>query len=165
MLTYIINIIFFFLPPSPQRLSKFKVSLLNIQHHNIAKSVRLMRIRAQGIKLKISERTFIGDETIFCGAKGTIISIGSDCDISSKVSFVTGTHEINNLNIAKAAGVGYGQDIIVEDGVWIGYGCTVLGGVTIGKGAIIAAGAVVTSNIPPFSIYGGIPAKFIKMRE
>lgn len=52
--------------------------------------------------------------------------------------------------------------IIIEDNVWICEGAIILGGVTIGKNSIIAANAVVTKNIPPYSIAGGIPAKVIK---
>lgn len=48
--------------------------------------------------------------------------------------------------------------------VWIGIGCTVLSGVTIGDGAIIAAGAVVTKDVPPYAIVGGVPAKIIRYR-
>jgi acetyltransferase-like isoleucine patch superfamily enzyme len=54
--------------------------------------------------------------------------------------------------------------IIVCDDVWVGYGVSILKGVTIGTGAIIAAGSVVTKNVPPYSIVGGVPAKIIKMR-
>lgn len=53
---------------------------------------------------------------------------------------------------------------IIEDDVWIGHNATIVGGLTIGKGAIIAAGAVVTKNVPPCEIWGGIPAKKIKDR-
>ena len=54
--------------------------------------------------------------------------------------------------------------IVIEDEVWIGANSLILSGVNIGKGAIIAAGSVVTKNIEPYSIYGGNPAKLIKMR-
>ena len=53
---------------------------------------------------------------------------------------------------------------MVEDEVWIGYGVTIMSGVKIGQGAIIAAGAVVTKDIPPYAIAGGVPAKVIKYR-
>ena len=54
--------------------------------------------------------------------------------------------------------------IVIEDEVWIGANSLILSGVNIVKGAIIAAGSVVTKNIEPYSIYGGNPAKLIKMR-
>lgn len=52
--------------------------------------------------------------------------------------------------------------IEIEDNVWIGDKVTILPGVKIGKGSVIAANAVVTKNIPPYSIVGGCPAKIIK---
>ena len=55
-------------------------------------------------------------------------------------------------------------DIIVENDVWIGYRATILSGVNIGQGAIIAAGSVVTKDVPPYAIVGGVPAKVIKYR-
>lgn len=55
-------------------------------------------------------------------------------------------------------------DIIVENDVWIGYEAVILAGVTIGDGAIIGARAVVTKDVPPYTIVGGIPAKQIRKR-
>jgi acetyltransferase-like isoleucine patch superfamily enzyme len=52
--------------------------------------------------------------------------------------------------------------VIIEDDVWLGCGVKVMSGVTIGKGSVIAAGAVVTKDIPPYTLYGGVPAKKIK---
>lgn len=54
------------------------------------------------------------------------------------------------------------KDVIVEEDVWIGARVTLLSGVTIGRGSTVAAGAVVTKDIPPYCIAGGVPAKFIK---
>jgi len=54
--------------------------------------------------------------------------------------------------------------IIIEDEVWIGFGCTILSGVRIGKGAIIAAGSLVNRDIEPYTLCGGVPAKMIKYR-
>jgi acetyltransferase-like isoleucine patch superfamily enzyme len=50
---------------------------------------------------------------------------------------------------------------VIEADVWVGYGATIMAGVRIGRGAIVAAGAVVTRDIPPYEIWGGIPAKKI----
>ena len=52
--------------------------------------------------------------------------------------------------------------IVIHDNVWIGTRATILKGVTIGEGAIVAAGAVVTKNVPPHTLVGGVPAKIIK---
>ncbi|MFD0047943.1 acyltransferase [Actinomycetes bacterium NPDC127524] len=56
------------------------------------------------------------------------------------------------------------QDVVIEKGVWIGANVTVLKGVIIGEGAVVAAGSVVTKNVEPFGIYGGIPARKIGIR-
>jgi chloramphenicol O-acetyltransferase type B len=53
---------------------------------------------------------------------------------------------------------------VIEDDVWVGYGCTIMSGITIHRGSIIAAGSVVTKDVEPYSIYGGVPAKKIKSR-
>lgn len=55
-------------------------------------------------------------------------------------------------------------DIVIGNDVWIGYEAVVLTGVTIGDGAIIGTRAVVTKNVPPYTIVGGVPAKLIKKR-
>ena len=102
------------------------------------------------------------------------LKIGNFCSIASNVYFLlSAEHNIDTvssypfksqlLEIAKMEGVSKG-DIIVEDDVWIGYGATIMSGVNIGQGAVIAAGAVVTKDVPPYAIVGGVPAKVIKYR-
>ena len=54
--------------------------------------------------------------------------------------------------------------IIIEEDVWIGANCVITPDVRIGRGAVVGAGAVVTRNVAPFSIVGGVPAKLIGMR-
>ena len=55
-------------------------------------------------------------------------------------------------------------DIIVDDDVWIGQNAVILSGVHIGQGAVVAAGAVVSKDVPPYAVVGGVPAKVIKYR-
>lgn len=56
------------------------------------------------------------------------------------------------------------EECVIEDDVWIGARVTVLKGVRIGRGAVIAAGAVVTRDVPPYTITGGVPARQIRQR-
>lgn len=55
-------------------------------------------------------------------------------------------------------------DIVIGNDVWIGYEAVIMAGVTIGDGAIIGTRAVVTKDVPPYAIVGGVPAKMIKKR-
>lgn len=52
--------------------------------------------------------------------------------------------------------------VIIEDNVWIGERAVILSGITVGKGAIVAANAVVTQDVPPYAIVGGVPARLIR---
>ena len=55
-------------------------------------------------------------------------------------------------------------DIVIGNDVWIGYEAVIMAGVTIGDGAVIGARAVVTKDVPPYTIVGGVPAKPIRRR-
>jgi len=54
--------------------------------------------------------------------------------------------------------------IVIGNDVWIGYGATIMANVTIGDGAVIASNAIVTKDVPPYAVVGGVPAKIIKYR-
>ena len=58
----------------------------------------------------------------------------------------------------------FDKDIVINEDVWIGARVTLLAGVNVGRGSIIAAGAVVTRDVPPYSVVGGVPAKVISYR-
>lgn len=64
-------------------------------------------------------------------------------------------------NLGHPAGKG---NMSIGNDVWIGMNALILPGVNVGDGAVIAAGAVVAGDVPPYAIYGGVPAKFIKAR-
>lgn len=102
------------------------------------------------------------------------LRIGNYVSIAENVTFLLDAdHYVNHISTFpfKAKIVSPNQDeavskgdICVDDDVWIGFGATVLSGVHIGQGAVVAAGAVVTKDIPPYTIVGGVPAKVIKYR-
>jgi maltose O-acetyltransferase len=153
MIRYIVNFILNILPSS--RFFKFKRLLLKIAGVVVGENVRVMRVRIEGVKLQIGDNTFIGDETLITGGESSV-SIGKNCDISSRVNIVTGSHRFGSIK--KAAGEGYSEDIIIGDGVWIGFGVTILSGVSIGEGVVIAAGSVVTNDVPSGVLIAGVPA-------
>ncbi|WP_455429725.1 acyltransferase [Mucilaginibacter lappiensis] len=69
-------------------------------------------------------------------------------------------HDYNSTDFAQT-----GQPVIIEDYVWLCSRTVILPGVTIGKGAVVAAGAVVTRNVQPYTVVGGVPAKPIAKRN
>ena len=71
------------------------------------------------------------------------------------VKLLTSNHELDTLLTVNAP-------IVLEDEVWIGAGSIVLPGVRVGRGAVVAAGAVVTRDVAPYTVVGGIPARKIK---
>lgn len=93
------------------------------------------------------------------------LQIGNFVSIAQEVIFLldaehyvkhlsTFPFKVKYLNNAKEEAFGKG-DIIIDDDVWLGYRSTIMSGVHIGQGAVIAAGAIVTKDVPPFSIVGG----------
>lgn len=87
-------------------------------------------------------------------------TIGDNVRIGPFVRIITDTHHIGPSS--RRAGEAYFDPISIGEGTWIGASVTVLGGVTIGKGCIIAAGAIVARDVPDNTMYGGVPAKFIR---
>ena len=96
---------------------------------------------------------------------GGKIIIGNDVRVGPYTVMRAANHRIEDIKQPiYMQGHEPGQ-ITIEDDVWIGANVTVLPNVTIGKSSVIGAGSVVTSDIPPFSIAAGVPAKVIKQRK
>lgn len=110
-------------------------------------------IRQNSILTAINARIIIKDWVIT--ATDLIISTGNHRTICGR--FVG---SITN----KEKGEGYDADVIINEDVWIASRVTILKGVNIGRGSIIAAGAVVNRDVLPYSVVGGVPAKFIKFK-
>lgn len=88
------------------------------------------------------------------------IYIGNNVTVASYCKLVTGSHDINDPKFGAQF-----SPIIIGDYVWIGTGAIILQSVNIGEGAVVCAGAVVTKDVPPYTVVGGVPAKFIKKRS
>ena len=108
--------------------------------------------------LKVGNYTYINRECILDAAGGLII--GDRVSISYRCCLMSGSHDVNSLCFAANH-----KPILIKDYAWIGVGATILGGVTVGEGAVIAAGSVVTKDVEPYTVVGGIPARFIANRQ
>lgn len=103
-----------------------------------------------------NEKLIIGD---FCSIANTTFVLGGNHNYSHFSTFPSKVRFLGAIREAYSNG-----PIVVSDDVWLGIDTMVMSGVTIGQGAIVAAGAVVTKDVPPYAIIGGVPAKIIKYR-
>lgn len=116
-------------------------------------------IRAHG-NLCIGKGSIIGDRAILDARNG--VEIGQNVNISTGVSIWTQQHDHRDPYFRCTGGPDF--KVKIEDRAWIGPNVIILHSVTIGEGAVVGAGSVVTKNVPPFSVVGGIPAKEINQR-
>lgn len=114
-----------------------------------------------------------GPIKILSAVEKSKLKIGAFCSIAEGVLFVLNsehptdlisTYPIKARILKHCADATSKGDIVIDDDVWLGARCIVMSGVHIGQGAVIAAGAVVTKDVPPYAIVGGVPAKIIRYR-
>ncbi len=113
-------------------------------------------------RLIVGQRVFIGRYSSLDSYHP--ITIGDDVMIGAYCYLTTGNHRFERRDIPMNAQGFEGAAIEIGSDVWIGAHVTVLPGVAIGNGAILGAGSVVTKNVPPYEIWAGVPAKYIKKR-
>jgi virginiamycin A acetyltransferase len=144
----------------------YKVVLKNVVFDDYSQVAHHARI----FDSTIGKRTSIG---VYSAIHNSII--GAYCSISWNVTVGAVAHPVNNVSSHAFL---YQKDFGIVDrdtkrkqtttyignDVWIGCGATIISGVRVGNGAIIGAGAVVTKDIEPYSIVGGVPAKIIRCR-
>ena len=112
-----------------------------------------------GKNISIGKNVFFNSGCKFQDQGG--IEIGDNCLIGHNAVLATANHSLDPRENRK---LNYAP-IKICNNVWLGANVTVLQGVTIGEWAVVAAGAVVTKDVAPYTIVGGIPAKFIKEVE
>ena len=147
-----------------QGISKFKISIGNNVTIGKLASIRPSDyyLRNLGDGLDIGDNSNIGAYS-YIGCSGKI-EIGKNVMISPRVSMYAENHNFSAIDSAmKDQGVTR-EKIKIEDNCWIAANSVILAGITIGEGSIVSAGSIVTKNVPPFSIVGGVPAKVIKIR-
>ena len=116
-----------------------------------------------GKNLKIGNHVDIAKDVIITSTGG--VTIGDRTLIGYRTQILSANHSIPPIGEPFPISGDSFKEIIIENDVWIGANCIITAGVTIGEGAVVAAGSVVTKNVAPNSIVGGVPAKIIKMRE
>lgn len=112
-----------------------------------------------GKNITIGKNVFINSGCCFQDQGG--IRIGDGCFIGHQVVFATIDHDLDPNRRAE----NHVAPIVLGKNVWVGSHATILKGVTIGDGSVVAAGAVVTKDVPPMTVVGGVPARVIRKIE
>lgn len=169
MRKFIKKILFYFLN-SVEEKEKLKVSGFSRGLHNVSfegKNAVPDRCNFSG-DISIGYATTLGYNNLLSGD----ISIGKYCQLGADVALHATNHPMtymsnyinSNLFNGDLKQLKQQNKIVLGNDVWIGHGVIVVGNVTVGNGAVLAAGSVVTKDVEPYSIVGGVPAKQIKKR-
>lgn len=110
--------------------------------------------------IKIGSDSLIGEYSVIRGQGG--VQIGDRVYTSPFTQIIAVNHVFDDPNRPFIEQGITAEGIIIEDDVWLGAGVIITDGVRVGKGAVVAAGAVVTKDVPPHTVVGGVPAKPIK---
>ena len=123
-------------------------------------------ILRQGERIEIGSHCLLNHNNVLqAGKEFGRIKIGNYVHTGANVMMFAFNHSIDDLEIPSKLQDYYDADINIDDDVWIGAGTVIVAGVTIGKGCVIGSNSVVTRDIPPYSIAGGVPAKVIRSRK
>lgn len=150
-------------------------SLSRVEDSEVSDKAKIYRF------VKIDHSTVGAYTYIAPGTDITHARIGKFCSIAADASIGLALHPLNFMSTSpvffsprNATGHSWVKgeneffeefkETVIGNDVWIGARAMILGGVHVGDGAVIAAGAVVTKDVPPYAIVGGVPAKIIKYR-
>lgn len=140
----------------------------------ICTSIAKIQIGSTGHDLRVNfpcrftKKTFIGNGCNFNGMKilgDAEIRIGDFFHSGTECMIISSYHNYDKGSMIPYDNTYISKNVTIEPYVWLGNRVMILGGVTIGEGAIIQAGSVVVSNIPPYAIAGGHPAKVFSHRD
>jgi acetyltransferase-like isoleucine patch superfamily enzyme len=127
---------------------------------------RLYQYRVHGDRSRLHiDATAVVNNTLFNLSSGHI-SIGPYAFFGHNVAVLTGTHDINVFGRDRQAAIpSSGRDVIVEEGAWIASDALVLGPCTIGAHAVVGAGSLVMTDVGPYSVVAGRPARELRSVE
>ncbi len=117
-----------------------------------------------GENISLGKNSHINQFCCIWASKNSRIVLGDDLLMGPGVKIFSSNHA-TQLGMPMNIQPHREKDITIGNDVWLGANSVVVSGVTIGKGSIVAAGSVVTKDVPPYTIVGGIPAKPLKRRE
>ncbi len=110
--------------------------------------------------IKIGRDSLVGEYSVIRGQGG--VEIGDRVYTSPFTQIIAVNHVFDDPGRPFVEQGITAEGIVIEDDVWLGAGAVITDGVRVGKGAVVAAGAVVTKDVPPHTVVGGVPAKPIK---
>lgn len=143
------------------------VTIMGYENITLGSNVTFMKnsyIYAHDNGKLIIGNNFIMNTNSQLGASFGEIIIGKDCSIGPNCVLRASNHTFTDINVSiRNQGHTHGY-IILKDDVWVSANCVVTANTIIGESSIISAGSVVTKNVEPYSIMGGVPAKLIKKR-
>lgn len=155
-IVYILQPIIMAIPSHYLRLVFLKCIRMKIgQNSYILRNVEIL----SPSNIELGNNCAINSHTLLDGRGGKII-IKNNVDIAREVNIWTLEHDPHDDYHRTKGG-----NVIIENNVWVASRVTILPNITIGEGAVIASGAVVTKDVPPMCIVGGIPAKVLGKRK
>ena len=109
-----------------------------------------------GARLTIGAGTYVNNGSVLSARQS--VTIGERCQIATGVILMDSDfHAVGDLDAP-----GKAAPIVIEDDVWLATRAVVLKGVTVGRGSVVATGAVVTKDVPPYTLVAGVPARPIR---
>lgn len=138
----------------------YRVSCLSLRGTEIGELsvIHAIELNGKASNLKMGRECVIGNRVHL--ALHARIELGNNVVINDGCILLTASHDVNDPEWKHVK-----APIIIEDYAWIATNAIILPGVTIGCGAVVGAGAVITKNVPPYSIVAGNPARIVKERS
>ncbi|MBD5641886.1 MAG: acyltransferase [Desulfovibrio sp.] len=143
------------------------LTLIGIRRMSLGDGCRIGRgvfLTAANGWLELADQVAVSPNANIGADDGEVV-IGRQVAIGPGTVIRAANHRFERPDLPIMAQGHCGGRVIIEDDVWIGANCVITPDVRIGRGAIVGAGAVVTRNVAPFSIVGGVPARVIGARE